>query len=135
MTVPCKIFFSSLAKRYVDKIFGTSAQKGTICEFSGCFEHTSILSKMESREKRADRADLTVVWLNLANAIGTIPHIGREGIGPFMELYVFPQGLITAYQSLETGIVEGCIMSSILFLMGMNIPRKEAEREKQEYPD
>ena len=37
--------------------------------------------------------------------------------------------ITTAYQSLEKGIVTGCTVSPILFIMGMNIIMKAAERE------
>ena len=73
-----KIFFSVLAKRltkfmtdnnYVD----TSVQKGGISDFSGCVEHTSALSQL-IREARIRNGGLTLVWLDVANANGSIPH-------------------------------------------------------------
>jgi hypothetical protein len=78
LSVECKIFFSILARRlslyltsnqYID----TSAQKGAIPGFSGCIEHTSILSQL-IRETKADKGDLAVVWLDFAYAYGGIPH-------------------------------------------------------------
>ena len=59
LSVECKIFFSVLARRlttymtaneYVD----TSSQKGVIPGFSGCVEHTSILSQL-IQETKADK--------------------------------------------------------------------------------
>ena len=73
-----KIFFSVLARRmtsymtensYVD----TSVQKGGVPGFSGCVEHTSVISQL-IQEAKVNKKDLTVVWLDLANAYGTIPH-------------------------------------------------------------
>ncbi|XP_063442557.1 uncharacterized protein LOC134722855 [Mytilus trossulus] len=74
-----KIFFSIMARRmtsymtdnnYVD----TSVQKGGIPGFSRCIEHTSIISKL-IQEAKVNKKDLTVVWLDLANAYGTVPHM------------------------------------------------------------
>ena len=55
--------------RYVD----TSVQKGGVPGFSGCVEHTSVISQL-IQEAKVNKKDLTVVWLDLANAYGTIPH-------------------------------------------------------------
>ncbi|RXN07781.1 hypothetical protein ROHU_027499 [Labeo rohita] len=69
LSVECKIFFSVLAKRmtsymtengYID----TAIQKGGIPGFSGCLEHTGVLSQM-IRETKASNGNLTVVWLDL----------------------------------------------------------------------
>ena len=39
----------------------------------GCLEHTEVLSQL-LREARRSKRDLAVVWLDLANAYGSIPH-------------------------------------------------------------
>ena len=54
---------------YVD----TSVQKGGVPGFSGCVEHTSVISQLIN-EAKVNKKDLAVVWLDLANAYGTIPH-------------------------------------------------------------
>ncbi|VDI70145.1 Hypothetical predicted protein [Mytilus galloprovincialis] len=73
------IFFSIMARRmtsymtdnnYVD----TSVQKGGIPGFTGCIEHTGIISQL-IQEAKVNKKDLTVVWLDLANAYGTVPHM------------------------------------------------------------
>ena len=46
---------------------------GGISGFSGCVEHTSALSQL-IREARIRNGYLTLVWLDLANAYGSIPH-------------------------------------------------------------
>lgn len=119
--------------KYVD----TSIQKGGIPGSPGCLEHTSILSQL-IREAKESKGDLTVVWLDLANAYGSIPH---DLINTAMEHYHIPQHIrrmITTYfsgfklrfqttqfttqwQDLEKGIVTGCTISPILFIMGMNL--------------
>ena len=99
----------------------------------------------DTRDESRQR-DLTVVWLDLANAYGSIPH---KLIETALDHYYIPdhiKGMVknyfsgmmlrfsagnitTAHQSLEKGIVTGCTVSPILFIMGMNITMKAAERE------
>lgn len=55
--------------KYVD----TSIQKGGIPGLSGCLEHTGILSKLIPEPKEC-KGNLTVIWLDLTNAYGSIPH-------------------------------------------------------------
>ena len=150
LNVEGKIFFSVLSKRltnfllknnYVD----TSVQKGGVPGFSGCIEHTSAISQL-LREARVNRSDLTVVWLDLANAYGSIPH---QVLEKALEHYHIPaqiQKLLkdylsniylrfavnketTEWQALEKGIITGCTISVALFIMGMNLIIKAADRE------
>ena len=72
------MFFSVLARRLTTYLINNqyvdvSAQKGAIPGFSGCIEHTSILSQL-IRETKVEKGDLTVMWQDLANACGGIPH-------------------------------------------------------------
>ena len=116
------------ANKYVD----TSSQKGVI---PGCVEHTSILSQL-IRETRADKGNFTVAWLDLAIAYGSIPH---KLIETALDHYYIPdhiKGMVTnyfsgmmlrfsagnittAHQSLEKGIVTGCTVPPLLFIIGM----------------
>ena len=150
LNVEGKIFFAVLAKRlttfltdnnYVD----TSIQKGGVPGFSGCVEHTSVLSQV-IREARVNHDDLTVVWLDLDNTYGSIPH---KLIEKALEQYHVPEHVCdlvkdyyrgiklrfavgdktTAWQSLEKGIVTGCTISVVLFVMGMNLIINAAKRE------
>ena len=78
LNVEGKIFFAVLAKRMTqyltsNQYIDTSVQKGGVPGFSGCVEHTSALSHI-IREAKVNQKDLTVVWLDLANAYGSIPH-------------------------------------------------------------
>ncbi|XP_019647849.1 PREDICTED: uncharacterized protein LOC109488125 [Branchiostoma belcheri] len=142
LCVECKIYFSVLARRLVTYItenqyIDTSVQKGGIPGFSGCLEHTGVLTQV-IREAKANKSDLTVVWLDLANAYGSIPH-GLIQVA--LDHYHVPasvKGMVTSYfggfqlrfrtadfttqwQNLEKGIVTGCTISPILFIMGMNL--------------
>ena len=78
LNVEGKIYFAlradrllkfSLANNYID----TSVQKGGVPGVSGCLEHTSILSQL-IREARAEKKDLVVTWIDIANAYGSMPH-------------------------------------------------------------
>ena len=149
LNVEGKIFFSVFGKRmaaymtnndYVD----TSIQKGGIPGFSGCAEHTSVISQL--REAKEQKGDLTCVWLVLANAYRSVPH---ELIKTAISHYHIPahvvnitnsyfrdiklqftfQDITTKWQDLERGIVTGCTISPILFVMWMNLIIKAAERE------
>nr|XP_055041026.1 uncharacterized protein LOC129428141 [Misgurnus anguillicaudatus] len=141
LSVEGKIFFAVLAKRmgaYMTQngYINTSIQKGGVEGFSGCLEHTGVLSQLiqEAKEKKGS---LTVVWLDFANAYGSIPH---NLIQVALDYYHIPhniKGIITNYlrdiklrfqsarfttkwQPVEKGIVTGCTISPILFTMGMN---------------
>lgn len=152
LSVECKVFFSVLAKRMTtymvkNKYVDTSVQKGGIPGFSGCLEHTGILNQL-IREAKGNKGNLTVVWLDLANAYGSIPH---GLINMAMEHYHIPhhtRGIITSYfggfklrfktaqfttqwQDLEKGIVTGCTISPILFVMGMNLLITAAGKESR----
>ncbi|KAI8493811.1 hypothetical protein Bbelb_281580 [Branchiostoma belcheri] len=112
-------------------------EKGGIPGFSGCLEHTGVLTQL-IREAKSNKSDLTVLWLDLANAYGSIPH-GLIQVA--LDRYHVPasvKGMVTNYfggiqlrfrtadfttqwQNLEKGIVTGCTISPILFIMGMNL--------------
>ncbi|XP_063418448.1 uncharacterized protein LOC134701249 [Mytilus trossulus] len=126
---------------YVD----TSVQRGGIPGFSGCIEHTSIISQL-IQEAKVNKKDLTVVWLDLANAYGTVPHMliqqsldhyhipdhFKKVIRSYLsgiELRFTTSTFTTTWQKLQKGIVTGCTISVILFVMGMNMIIKSGERE------
>jgi len=56
-----------------NKYTDTSVQEGNIPGFSNYFEHTREMTKL-LHEAIINHKDLTVVWLDLANAYGYIPH-------------------------------------------------------------
>lgn len=84
------------------------------------------------------QSDLTVVWLDLANAYGSITHdVIQEGLNHYY-IPVAIRDMITSYlggfklrftsahfttdwQDLQTGIPTGCTISPILFIMDMNL--------------
>ena len=73
-----KIFFSILARRMTDyllanKYINTSCQKAGVPGFPGCVEHSAMIWEQIQTGKRS-KEDLHVVWLDLANAFGSVPH-------------------------------------------------------------
>lgn len=57
-----------LANNYID----TSCQKEGVPRFPGCVEHLAIIWEQIQSAKRS-RSDLHIVWLDLANAYGSVP--------------------------------------------------------------
>ena len=129
------------ANGYID----TSAQKGGVPGFSGCIEHTSAISQL-IREANINKTDLTVVWLDLANAYGTVPHqlidfslkhhhvpehiqgIARSYYSD-INLRFTTKNFTTSWVQLQKGIVTGCTVSVILFIDAMNLIIKAGDRE------
>ncbi|XP_029359637.1 uncharacterized protein LOC115044643 [Echeneis naucrates] len=109
----------------------------------GCLEHTGVVTKL-IRETREGRGDLAVLWLDLNNAYGLIPH---KLVEVALEKHHVPQKvkhLILDYYSefslrvssgemtsdwhqLEVGIITGCTISVTLFALEMNMLVKAAE--------
>ena len=152
LNVEEKIFLSVQAKRLSEymvsnKYINTSIQKAGIQGFSGCVEHICILSQL-IKEAKVDKKYLTVVWLDLANTYGSVPH---KLIEVAMDTYHVPQHVkkivkeyfggieirftvgefTTSWQQLEKAIVTGCTISPIRFVMGMRLMTTAAERSKR----
>ncbi|KAL7876168.1 hypothetical protein AOLI_G00111310 [Acnodon oligacanthus] len=76
LSVEGKIFFSIVARRLTDYLLrniDTSVQKGGIPKVPGCLEHTGVVTQL-IREARENKGDLVVLWLDLRNTYGSIPH-------------------------------------------------------------
>ncbi len=142
LNVEGKIFFSVVAQRlsaflqknnYVD----TSVQKAGISGFSGCLEHANVIWHQVQTAKK-EKKDLHVVFLDLANAFGSVPHEVLwtafnffqvpEGITRLVKAYfqdlqfcVTTQDITTAWQHLEIGIMAGCTISPLAFTMAMEL--------------
>jgi hypothetical protein len=98
------------------------------------------------REAKVNNRDFTVVWLDLANAYGSIPHKVIEFALGHYHIPEKVKGIIKSYYSnlrfmfssqyfttewinVKRGIVTGCTISVILFVVDMNINLKAAEQE------
>ena len=149
LNVEGKICLAVLAKRLVNfllenKYMDTSVQKGGVPGVPGCLEHTSVLTKI-IQDAKDTKGDLTVLWLDLANAYGSIPH---QLVDLTLERYHVPEKFriilqhyfnnfkmrfnvddyTTSWQRLEVGIVTGCTISVVLFSAAMNLIVKSAEK-------
>ena len=150
LNVEGKLFFAmkaerllkySLANQYID----TSVQKGGVPDISGCMEHTSVISQM-IREAKAGKTDLVITWLDIANAYGSIPHSlimkalqnthVPERVQELVKSYYGDVKIrftttefTTDWQRLERGIITGCTLSVILFVLAMTMLVEEAKRE------
>ena len=142
LNVEGKIFFGVIAKRMTDFLIGnryidTSVQKAGIPGFPGCLEHSQMIWNSISLAKR-NKTEMHVIWLDLANAYGSVPH---ELIRIALDYFNFPdkiknivmmyfgsaymqftvKGYTTKWQALEIGIMMGCVISPLLFVMAMEL--------------
>uniref|UniRef100_A0A3B1JD36 Reverse transcriptase domain-containing protein n=1 Tax=Astyanax mexicanus TaxID=7994 RepID=A0A3B1JD36_ASTMX len=142
LNVEGKVFFSIVAKRLTkylkeNNMIDTSVQKAGIPGFSGCLEHISMIWH-QIQSARKEGRDLHVLFLDLANAFGSIPHsliwaafdffhipntITNMVRNYFQDLQFCIQTTeyTTSWQSLEVGIMAGCTISPLAFTMAMEV--------------
>ncbi|CAJ1075238.1 LOW QUALITY PROTEIN: uncharacterized protein LOC109089580 [Xyrichtys novacula] len=150
LSVECKIFFKIVSNRLMgfllkNTYIDTSVQKGGVPGVPGCIEHTGVVTQL-IREARENKGDLAVLWLDLANAYGSLPH---KLVEVALSSYHVPEkirNLILDYYNnfslrvssgtstsewhrLEKGIITGCTISVSLFALAMNMLVKSAEVE------
>ena len=142
LNVEGKVFFSVIARRIAkylgrNKYIDTSVQKAGISGFSGCSEHSSMIWHQIQMAK-AERKDRHVVFLDLANAFGSVPH---ELLWSAFSFFHIPNTITTlvksyfqdvqfclttsefttSWQCLEVGIMAGCTISPVAFTMAMEV--------------
>ena len=137
-----KIMFGILANRLAafllqNGYINTSVQKAGIAGFPGCVEHCAMIWHT-IQEAKVNNDNLSVVWLDLAIAYGSVPHkltefsldffhVPRKLKSFLMDYYAsfqmrFSAGdYLTQWQKLEVGIPMGCTISPILFAMAMEV--------------
>ena len=142
LNVERKIFFGVLARRMTtflmrNHYINTSVQKAGIPGFPGCLEHSQMIwnSILSARRKKTE---LHVIWLDLANAYSSVPH---HLIRMALEFFNFPckvgeiimkyfnsafmkftvKNYTTKWQALEIGIMMGCVISPLLFVLAMEL--------------
>ena len=142
LNVESKLFFSLVSKRLENlsnnnKFINNSIQKCCMEKIPGCWEHLSMVWHA-LKEARAQKSNLAVIWLDIANAYGSIPHklivfaLHRYGVTlqwiRLIETYYkgifsksFSQSATSSWHRHQRGIFVGCTLSIILFLAGMNI--------------
>ncbi|KAJ3605966.1 hypothetical protein NHX12_028009 [Muraenolepis orangiensis] len=150
LCVEAKVFFSAVSNRlctylaentYID----TSVQKGGISGMPGCLEHTGVVTQL-IREARENKGNLSVLWLDLENAFGSIPHKlvqftltkhhvpsrCRDLIADYysnFRMRVSSGAITSSWHKVEIGIITGCTISVTLFSLAMNMLTKSAEPE------
>ncbi|KAJ3605309.1 hypothetical protein NHX12_027358 [Muraenolepis orangiensis] len=150
LCVEAKVFFSAVSKRlctylaentYID----SSVQKGGISGMPGCLEHTGVVTQL-IREARENKGNLSVLWLDLENAFGSIPHKlvqftltkhhvpsrCRDLIADYysnFRMRVSSGAITSSWHKVEIGIITGCTISVTLFSLAMNMLTKSAEPE------
>ena len=150
LNVEGKLFFALKAERMTEycmknKFIDSSIQKGGVPGVSGCMEHTAILSQL-IKEAKEGKKDLVVVWLDIANAYGTIPHSMimqslrkahvPEEVCELVESYYSDvairfttRNFTTEWQKVEQGIITGCTLSVILFALAMTLLVASCKKE------
>ncbi|XP_051969484.1 LOW QUALITY PROTEIN: uncharacterized protein LOC127634119 [Xyrauchen texanus] len=150
LCIEAKIFFSAVSNRLStflskNRFIDTSVQKGGIAGMSGCLEHTGVVTQL-IREARENKGNLSVLWLDMANAYGSVPHKlvqltltkyhvpsrVRDLIADYYNNFRMrtSSGAVTSgWHKVEIGIITGCTISVILFSLAMNMLTKSAEPE------
>jgi hypothetical protein len=142
LNVEGKIFFRVIAQRMAEYLqrnayVDTSVQKAGISGFSGCLEHSSMIWHQIQMAK-VEKRDLHVVFLDLANAFGSVPH---ELLWSAFRFFHIPDTITnlvksyfqdlqfcfttseftTSWQCLNVGIMAGCTISPLAFTMAMEV--------------
>ncbi|CAG9569641.1 unnamed protein product [Danaus chrysippus] len=137
-----KIFFSVLQTRMTrfmlsNNYFRPNHQKGFLPGVSGCLEHNTLLSESLKDARKSER-QITVCWIDLENAFGSIQH---ELMLFALRWYNFPplvRDMIASYYSklrfsiitkegpskslsYNVGLFQGCCLSPIAFNIVINI--------------
>ena len=143
LNVEGKLLFSLISKRLEahiitnNKFINTSIQKGCMEKVPGCWEHMSMIWSA-LKEARSSKRDLATIWLDIANAYGSIPHrliffaLERYGVHPtwialirnyYIGIYSksFFESAPSGWHRHLRGIFAGCTLSIILFLAGINV--------------
>ena len=142
LNVEGKMFFSIMASRITtylqqNNLIDTTAQKAGIPGFSGCLEHTSMIWH-RIQTARKEKGNLHVVFLDLANAFGSVPH---SFLWAAFEYFRIPNTILTllktyfqdlqlcyttpdfttSWHPLKVGIMAGCTISPLMFTMAMEV--------------
>ncbi len=142
LNVEGKIFFSIVAQRVTryleeNRLVDTTVQKAGLPGSSGCLEHTSMIWHLIQQAK-SEKSNLHVVFLDLENAFGSVPHSNLWSAFDFFRVPASITNLVKAYfqdlqfcfstpdfttmwQSLEIGIMAGCTISPLAFTMAMEV--------------
>ena len=118
-------------------------QKAGVHGIPGCVEHAFAIWDAMQKSKE-EKGELSVVWLDLANAYGSVPH---KLLKMAMEHFWIPEEIqklmmkyydnfmmrftvgdfTTEWQRLEIGIAAGCTISVIWFILVMEMVIRSTE--------
>ena len=138
INVESKLFFSLVSSRLTNHIvhknhfINTSIQKGCMEGIPGCWEHMAMLWDT-FKDARLNKKSAATVWLDVANAYGSIPHqliflaLKRYGVADswinLIRSYYGglwsksnSEGAPSNWHMNQRGIFTGCTVSIILFL-------------------
>ena len=143
LNVEGKIFWSMVADRLYNYLVtqnsfvSSKIQKGSMRKVAGCWEHTAMMwSALKDARKR--RRSLASVWLDLANAYGSVPHrlivfalqryqVPPDWIDLIMAYYdglwgrTSSPAVSSEWMRYERGIFAGCTISVVLFVAAFNV--------------
>ena len=153
LNIEGKIFFAVMAARLTNYLLenqyiDTSIQKGGIPGIPGCLEHATMIWETIQRAK-SSRKNLDVVWLDLANAYGSVPHdliqlaLKMHHVPPNIctmikkyfdgfHMRFSTQEYTTEWVGLNVGIAMGCTISPILFVLVMEIMLRGAGKDAKQ---
>ena len=150
LNIDGKIMFGIIANRIIKFVrsngyINESTQKAGIPGIPGCVEHAySIWDAIQ--KAKAEKGDIALIWLDLANAYGSVPH---NLIQAAMDFFWIPKEVqkvllkyynkfkmrftttdfTTEWQSLEVGVAAGCTISGILFVLVMEMLLRSTDCE------
>ena len=124
---------------YINK----SIQKARVLGFPDCIEYTTMLWDRIKTEKN-NKTELQVIWLDLENAYGSVRHQLLEKAIEFFWIPEDIKNLISTYfkrtyvrfsnnkystnwQKLNIGIMMGCVISPLLFVLVMEMILRNAD--------
>ena len=120
-----------------NNLINTFVEKGCMDKVPGCWEHRSM-AWSDLKEAWSTKSSLANIWLDIANAYGSIPHrllffaLEHYGNGPnwisLIKIYYsgiyscsFSQSAPSSWHQHFKGILAGCTLSIILFLAWINV--------------
>ena len=141
--------FEVIAKRIIrfvltNKFITTSIQKAGIPGFLGCIEHALLLRDQIKAARHNKSAKLHVIWLDLENAYGSVRHPLIEKATDFFWIPEDIRKLLSGYykctymkfsnpkystnwQKLNIGIMMRCVISSLIFVLVMEMLLRSTE--------
>ena len=143
LNVEGKLFWSMVADRLYDflvtrnEFVSPRVQKGSMRKVAGCWEHTAMVWSA-LKDARKNRKDVAAIWLDLANAYGSVPHklivfalrryhVPDTWVELIMSYYdglwgrSSASGVSSDWMRYERGIFAGCTISVVLFVAAFNV--------------